>query len=73
MVETSELMVETAQMSPSDETLLKRLRRDILDMQETLARSHATIGQTAALLQLADKMEDPLISTEQMWGSLDPT
>ena len=64
MVETSELMVETTRISRSDEALLKRLRRDILDMQDTLVLSHATISKTVALLHLADKMEHPLISTE---------
>jgi hypothetical protein len=64
MVETSELMVETARISPSDEALLKKLRRDIFDMEDTLVRSHASISETVALLRLADKMEDPLISTK---------
>ena len=41
-------MVETTRISPSDE----------------LVRSHATISETAALLHLADEMEDPLISTK---------
>jgi len=64
MVETSELMVETSRISRSGEALLKRLRRDILDLEDTLVRSHASISETAALLRLADKMEDPLISTK---------
>ena len=64
MAETSELMVETTRISRSDEALLKRLRRDILDLEDTLVLSQATISDTCALLHLARKMEHPLISTK---------